>query len=171
MAIPLDLFRYVPTPGMIMEFGVGEGHSTKILANITDRQIYAFDSFKGLPEDWRPSDPKGSFACDPPILPSNVELVIGLFEDTLPPFLASHSDELVAFAHIDCDLYSSTKTVLDCLKPRLMKGSILSFDEIWGHPSCFIHEYKAFREFLSDSKFDCETICRIRPECEIFRLI
>ena len=39
----------------------------------------------------------------------------------------------VAFAHIDVDLYSSTRTVLRALAPRLTAGSVLRFDE-WVAP-------------------------------------
>ena len=38
-------------------------------------------------------------------------MVAGLFEDELPGFLA-RNEEQIAFLHVDCDLYSSTKTVL-----------------------------------------------------------
>ena len=38
--------------GLIMEFGVASGESLKYIADHTKRQVYGFDSFKGLPEAW-----------------------------------------------------------------------------------------------------------------------
>jgi hypothetical protein len=111
--------------GLACEFGVGAGHSLGIIA--AKRFCYGFDSFTGLPEDWRAGYPKGKFACDPPTIP-NTELVVGLFADTLPKWLAAHPDP-IAFVHVDCDLYSSTKTVLTHIGPRLRPGSIIVFDE------------------------------------------
>jgi predicted O-methyltransferase YrrM len=54
--------------------------------------------------------------------------VVGLFEDTLPTWLAQHPDP-ITFVHIDCDLYSSTKTVLTHIGPRVQAGTIIVFDE------------------------------------------
>ena len=76
-----------------------------------DRTVAGFDVFTGLPETWRTGFPAGEFAQEPPDIPG-ATVVAGLFEDTLPAFLAE-TDEAIAFVHVDCDLYSSTKTVLD----------------------------------------------------------
>ncbi len=58
--------------------------------------------------------------------------------------------------HIDCDLYSSTKTVLGLLKDRLRDGAILVFDEYFNYPGWEQHEYKAFLEFIDQSGFKFE---------------
>lgn len=76
-----------------------------------------------------------------------MELVVGMFEDTLPSFLEQHTDSC-AFIHIDCDLYSSTKCVLDCLGDRIQAGTILLFDEYFNYPGWELHEFKAFQEFV-----------------------
>ena len=57
--------------------------------------------------------------------------------------------------HIDCDLYSSTKTVFSYLGARLTKGSIIIFDELIGYPGFEEYELKAFYEFAlaSEKKF------------------
>ena len=54
-----------------------------------------------------------------------------------------------AFANIDCDIYSSTRTVLEALAPRLGPGSILVFDEYFAYPGWRDHEYRAFQEFAA----------------------
>ena len=84
----------------------------------------------------------------PPDLPGNIELHVGWFEDSLPRFLETH-DEPVAFMHMDCDLYSSTRTVLELMAPRMVPGTVLVFDEFFNYTFWRDHEYKAFTEFVS----------------------
>lgn len=57
--------------------------------------------------------------------------------------------------HIDCDLYSSTKTIFKYLGEKLTEGSIIVFDELIGYPGFEEHELKAFYEFAlaSEKKF------------------
>lgn len=43
--------------GVALEFGVGKGESTRIIAE--HMPVIGFDSFTGLPEDWRDGFPKG----------------------------------------------------------------------------------------------------------------
>ena len=57
----------------------------------------------------------------------------------------------VAFIHVDCDLYSSTKTILSLLAPRLVSGSVILFDEYFNYPNWEQHEFKAFQEFVAAS--------------------
>jgi len=79
---------------------------------------------------------------------SNVTLHKGWFEDTVPPFSAANKGEPVALLHIDCDLYSSTKTVFDALGGNLVAGSVILFDEYFNYPEWREHEYKAFQELV-----------------------
>lgn len=53
--------------------------------------------------------------------------------------------------HIDCDLYSSTRTILALLAPRIVAGTIILFDEYFNYPNWEQHEYKAFQEFAAAS--------------------
>ena len=133
--------------GLFLEFGVAGGSSIRKIATLNpNKKIYGFDWFHGLPERWG-TLPQGYFACDiPKNLPSNVELVVGLFDATLPQFLAEHPGD-VAFAHIDFDIYASAKCVLDNLKPRLKTGSVLAFDEIWAHSNYQEHEARLSQSF------------------------
>ena len=72
----------------------------------------------------------------------NVELV-QVVSETLPAV----SDQIkhVAFARIDCDLYSSSKDVFAFLSGRLVDGAIIYFDD-WTHQAD-TGETKAFFEF------------------------
>jgi len=90
---------------------------------------------------------------------NNVELVVGLFQDTLDDFLKEH-EEPVAYLHLDADLYSSTKFVLDKLKKRIVSGTVISFDEIRNYPEYRDHEIKAWLEFSSKTKISYEWITR-----------
>src|SRR4051794_19998826 len=47
--------------GMIVEFGVFEGATINFIADRTREQVFGFDCFEGLPEDWRPGFPRGTF--------------------------------------------------------------------------------------------------------------
>ena len=154
-----DFLAKALVDGWVLEFGVAGGDTLREIAGLNKaRIVYGFDSFEGLPEEWRPGFPKGEFACSiPQDLPHNAELVIGLFEKTLPEWLALHPGP-VAFVHIDCDLYSSTKCVLGHLAPRFISGTVLAFDEIVNYPEYEKHEAKAFAEFLNDTGFRYECL-------------
>ena len=52
----------------------------------------------------------------------------------------------VSFVHVDCDLYSSTKTVLDLLAPGIGPGTILVFDDWAGYDGAAAHEERAWGE-------------------------
>ncbi len=140
----------VTLDGLFLEFGVAAGTSINfVAARVPTQTIYGFDSFDGLPEDWTPGAPKGRFAQEalPPVA-SNVELVVGLFDATIPPFLAAHPGP-IAFLHVDCDLYSSSRTIFDLCGERIVKGTVIEFDEYFGYPNWREHEYKAFQEFVA----------------------
>lgn len=140
-----------PTGGMALEFGVYTGSTLKIISAARDAsQVYGFDSFEGLPSDWRAGYPAGAFTVDGLPDVAGAELVVGWFDDTVPGFLAEH-DGVVDFLHVDGDLYSSAKTVLDLVGPRLRPGSIIVFDEFFNFPDWQQHEYKAWLEYVEQT--------------------
>lgn len=134
--------------GQVLEFGVGGGESLRRLAALVDHAV-GFDSFEGLPEDWRWGWGKGSFAqSELPALPSNVSLEIGVFDESLPRYRAKAGSGPARFIHVDCDLYSSARTVFDTLGDWVTGGTIILFDEYWNYPGWKEHEHKAFQEFI-----------------------
>ncbi|KQS81063.1 hypothetical protein ASG25_06060 [Rhizobium sp. Leaf384] len=145
--------------GLSLEFGVFSGRSiNRTAAARPSDTIYGFDSFEGLPESWRDGYDKSAFARDDlPAVADNVELVVGWFDRTLPSFLDSHPGP-VSFLHVDCDLYSSTQTVLTQLRERLVPGTIILFDEYFNYPGWEMHEFKAFREFVESTGLQYEYI-------------
>jgi hypothetical protein len=134
--------------GLVLEFGVATGRTINHIASLRRGPVYGFDSFEGLPEDWRGDHMKGKFAAAPPSVRSNVQLVQGWFDDTLPGFLADHPGP-VTLLHVDCDLYSSTKFIFDTLRDRIGPGCVIVFDEYWNYPGWKEDEAKAFEEFTS----------------------
>lgn len=135
--------------GVAVEFGTGTGSSTRLIASHMDH-VYSFDSFLGLPEDWG-GFLKGSFAQPPPDVP-NATLVIGWFADTLPTFDFAGLD--IGLCSIDCDLYSSTRTVLQYVGPHLKAGCYVVFDEYVGHTE----EPRAWREYVLESGIEFEAV-------------
>jgi hypothetical protein len=143
----------VQIEGHYLEFGVFTGGTIRFIApRIGGRIIHGFDSFEGLPEAWsgfslgrRAFDVGGRL----PRVPANVRLHRGWFDDTLPQWVTANPGP-VAFIHIDCDLYSSTQTILTSLADRCAPGTIILFDEYFNYPNWEVHEYKAFQEFVTN---------------------
>lgn len=146
-------------PGLVLEFGVAAGHSVNFIAKQLgpEQKVYGFDSFEGLPEAWTSSYRKGHFAQGLPEVPDNVELVVGWFDKSLPAFLAEHHGD-VSYLHVDCDLYSSTRTIFSLLVDRIKPGTIIVFDEYFNYPTWRDHEHKAFMEFVQEHKVKFEYI-------------
>jgi hypothetical protein len=141
----------VTLDGLFLEFGVADGISINYIAEKAhDRVIHGFDSFEGLPEDWFDGVGQGIFdrRGEPPKVRDNVRLHRGTFDVTLPAFVASGDRQPVAFMHVDCDLYSSTREVFSQLSDRIVSGTIIVFDEYFNFPGWRNQEYKAFQEFL-----------------------
>lgn len=149
-------FSKAELDGLILEFGVRNGVSTNILARLTDQDIHGFDSFEGLPEQWE-GMPVGALSTfnELPDVPGHVHLHAGWFEDTLSGFVAEHPGP-IKFMNIDCDIYSSTKTIFDNFEDRIIPGTVIIFDEYISNPAWRDHEYKAFQEFIKKTGLDYE---------------
>ncbi len=148
-------------PGAFVESGVWMGGSimaaarTLVERGVTDRDLYLFDTFEGLPEPGEHdkiagADQSGAevyaqlqaAAGDTPYLEAPVDKVRanvaltgypmdrvhtiqGMVEDTIP----SSAPEKVAFLRLDTDFYSSTKVEMETLFPRLSPAGILIVDD------------------------------------------
>jgi hypothetical protein len=151
-----DLFRFSlgqanVRDGLHAEFGVYKGDSINRLARLKPHQVFhGFDSFEGLPESWTLGARTGSFSLGGrlPAVRDNVVLVKGFFEQTLGKFVADCGKTAMAFMHVDCDLYSATKTVLGVFAPLLVDGTVIVFDEYFNYPGWQQGEFKAFTEFI-----------------------
>ena len=158
--------------GDYLEFGVFEGDSFVAAFHLARKyqlpnmRFYAFDSFEGLPQS------TGIDATDQPGLAKGalssggverfrsiisrrgvdlrkVDLIPGFYQDSLKRKLPIKS---AAIVYIDCDLYASTKPVLEFIGDYLQDGTILIFDDWFlfkGRPDR--GEQRAFREWLAAS--------------------
>jgi hypothetical protein len=153
--------------GLYLEFGVWKGGAINFIASQTDNIIFGFDSFEGLPERWRGNFAKGHFAVEKlPSVRKNVILKKGWFADTLPKFLQEESD-FCSFIHMDCNLYSSTKTVFDLLQSRIVKDTIIVFDEFFNYPGWQNGEFKAFMEYTEQNDINYEYLGYDRRRQEV----
>jgi hypothetical protein len=144
----------IEVAGLCCEFGVFQGETINFIASLVPGEVHGFDSFQGLPEDWWAGHEKGKFAL--PTLPQvlgNVRLHPGWFESSIPPFLKEHPDP-VGLLHLDADLYSSTRTVLQAMGDRIVVGTVLQFDEFFNYPGWQQGEYKAFTELCSTRRLE-----------------
>lgn len=140
----------VEIPGLYCEFGVYRAETLNYLASLVRAEVHGFDSFEGLPEDWKQGHEKGTFAlAELPSVRPNVRLHRGWFEDTIPDFRKRLTDP-VAFVHVDADLHSSTRTILYLLGNAIEVGTVIVFDEFFNYPGWSEGEYRAFMEFCRE---------------------
>lgn len=157
-----QLDRGLLAHGQILEFGVATGRTLNQFAHwLPHKTVYGFDGFDGLPEDWTWRMRKGFFARDrlPRVLP-NCKLIVGWFNETLPGFV-ERNPEPVALLHVDCDLYSSTVTVLDCLQQQIVPGTVIVFDEYMNYPGWQQDEFRAWQEHVIKHNITYEYIGRV----------
>ena len=145
--------------GLVLEFGVRFGTTIRQIAALVEQDVHGFDSFQGLPEAWNDL-PEGSYTTQGviPSVPENVILHEGWFEETLPVFLETHQ-EPVRFMNIDCDIYSSTRTVLEHFAHQIVIGTVIAFDEYIANESWRQDEFKAFQEAVLKYGWDYEYLC------------
>jgi hypothetical protein len=162
--------NHTDVSGHFLEFGVFQGGTIRYIAMRRPKvDVHGFDSFEGLPEAWSGfSMDKGAFARSGklPRVPKNVTLHKGWFDATLPGWLKANSGQ-VAFLHVDCDLYSSTKTIFEGLSSRIIVGTVIVFDEYFGYPNWKNHEYKAFQEFVAEHQVTYEYLVYARTQVAV----
>jgi hypothetical protein len=139
-----------------LEFGVFTGKTINIISKKC-KQVYGFDSFEGLPEDWDGVCKKTHFkVLNLPQVNNNVTLIKGWFNDKLDLFLNKNPNINIDLIHIDCDLYSSTKQVFNILLKhnKIKKGLILIFDELINYNKFYEGEIKALYEIVKNNNIN-----------------
>jgi len=155
--------RYLISPHFdhVLEFGVAAGKSMKIIKEELDKKekkynIFGFDSFEGLQEDWITPDgnillKKGTFSTKgvTPNIP-DVVWFEGWFEDTIPDYLKIAQP--IALLHIDCDQYKPAREILYGLKDFIVENTIIAIDDwFYGNNSKYNDTtQKAFNEWITD---------------------
>lgn len=162
-----------PAYDHVLEFGVWKGTTiTQLRGSLPDTfKLYGFDSFEGLPEDWVGTVcEKGFFTADG-VVPTveGVEFFKGWFTDTVPQY--KKIAKPIALLHVDCDLYSSTVTVLHELREFIMPGTVIVFDE-WYYNQTDTeenrqHEQKAFYEWVKQFNINYEILDEVESERRI----
>ena len=152
-------------PGDFIEAGVWRGGTTIFMRgvlkaySITDRNVWAADSFKGLPKpsgDEYKKDVedhlwtyrqlkvplkkvKDNFSKYG-LLDDQVKFLVGWFKDTLP----QAPIKKLALVRLDGDMYESTINALQALYPKLSKGGYVIVDD-YCLPQCrkAVHDFRA----------------------------
>ena len=141
---------------IVLEFGVYKGESINYFAKkLPHAQIFGFDSFEGLQEDWLGTrSQKGAYNAFGivPKAEKNVTFYKGWFEDTVPGFLKQLGGQQIDILHIDSDTYTPAIFVLKAFLDNLSKDTIIIFDEYYGYNNWRNHEFKAWQEFISIGK-------------------
>jgi O-methyltransferase len=134
-------------PGHIIEFGVYQGESAKALMTLFPGSlIHLCDTFCGMPEELvlpMDGDRRNEFGNTSvekvqkqldkvKINGTRYELYPGIF----PGSVARMSDDVqFKLAHIDVDLYLSTKAAIEWVWPRMVHGGLV-VDDDYAYKSC-----------------------------------
>jgi O-methyltransferase len=144
-------------PGDFIETGIWRGGAVILMRavlkayGVTDRTVFAADSFEGLPKPDAESYPadKGDrhWTCDElavsqeqvsanlaryGLLDDQVHFLKGWFKDTLP----NAPIERLAVARLDGDMYESTMSAIEALYPKLQPGGFLIVDDYGAVEGC-----------------------------------
>lgn len=146
--------------GDVVEIGVHQGDSARVICeSLREAAVYLYDTFSGMPEDMITSGVdthrKTDFA-DTSVRAvqnrlrgiDNATFVSGVF-----PQSGKVGPACIKFAHIDVDLYRSTKEALEWCWPRMVSGGVILNDD-YLCSSC-PGAKKAVDEFVTDHSASC----------------
>lgn len=163
----VNYLRIAELPYNYYEFGCHSARTFSAAANafkylkIDQFELYAFDSFEGLPDTIKEEDgyfEGGTFSTSiseflylvkkqTGIILKPENCIKGYYENTLTKDLQSKMQR-AGIVHIDVDLYSSTVEVLEFVKPLMVCGTVLLFDDWYCfNPGESKGEKRAFEEF------------------------
>jgi hypothetical protein len=187
--------EYIKTFGDIYEFGVYGGATLQCILeqleqnDIKYNRVFAFDSFCGLPVECEYSGHhfmEGNYNAKKLFNNEDTEqikqhilkkthfipiLIEGFFKNVLTSeLITTYSIKPASFIHIDCDLYSSTKTVLEWIFSNKLYqiGTIIRYDD-W-FPNVVSGEEKAHNEICEKYNIKNKSIYRI-SEANVIEII
>lgn len=146
-----------------LEFGVYSGESISQWVHLNEHpesRFFGFDTFTGLPDNWKYDLQKGAFTTNgntPRIDDPRVKFIIGLFQETLVQFLNDFKRRGRLVIHLDADLYTSTLFVLTSISNILSEGDIIMFDE-FAYP---LGEFRAYIDYTSSYRINLEPIAKV----------
>jgi O-methyltransferase len=134
-----DVFGMIPPPS---EHDGPDVHERYAKITAGEAKGVGGDTYYGYRDDLYDEVTESFSRLGVPVEERNVELVRGLFEDTI------QLDEPVAFAHLDGDWYESTMTCLERIAPRLVPGGRIVLDDYYAWSGCrtAVDEYFADRD-------------------------
>lgn len=129
--------------GHIIEYGAYRGGSAIFMAYVAEKlypgmKVFALDSFEGMPNTDKDVDAHnaGDFA-DVDFIKlqdrvaklklNNLLLVKGFFEDTNDSVMTQAG--MISLAHIDCDIKPAVKYCYEGVKPFMVDGGYIVFDD------------------------------------------
>lgn len=146
--------------GDIAEVGVFEGATAQIIREESDKPLYLFDTFCGLPNQLHESDPAYYTVGHCAAPKKHVEKImkdekdVYITEGVFPETSGIIKDKKFALVHLDVDIYTATKLGLEFFLPRMNKGGVI-----------LVHDYPAHRgvkkavdEFLIGKELKVELI-------------
>lgn len=128
-------------PGSIAEIGVYKGGTARLLCEYTQKHVYLFDTFTGLPQVDKSVDlhNTGDFSDTSALHVSevlepytNYSMYKGIFPKQNSEIVKDLGFSLV---HLDVDIYDSVKQCLEFFTPRMTKGGIIVLDD-YNAPTC-----------------------------------
>lgn len=129
-----EISRRLHLEGDVAECGVYQGHNTYYYASLLKgkgKKLFAFDSFKGFPENNEDIDQSKFKDTNLDLVKKmlsnfdNVQIIPGFFENTLKQV----SKNRFCCVILDCDLYSSYKECLNFFYDKITPGGSIIFDE------------------------------------------
>jgi len=137
-----------------LEFGVFEGATIDFWCKLNQNpksRFYGFDTFTGLPEDWKNiigHRPISTWDCQgnlPKIDDKRVQFYKGLFQNTIDQFIQDYHPQDNIIIHNDSDLYSSSLYLLTRLHDIIKKNTIIIFDEF----NNVMDEFRALEDYCT----------------------
>jgi O-methyltransferase len=104
--------------------------------NFMNRSFLGFDSFEGFPQEVHPEYTSKNFKSNYSKVKrledkyDCCKIIKGYFSDSLKEINQKETNS-IAFAFIDCDIYDSSKDIINFLENRLSNGSFLMIDDYY----------------------------------------
>jgi len=157
--------------GDILEFGTFNGYTARTLAELmhqyrSTKHLHLYDSWEGFPamegvdstcpevtqhDTWHQGDCRPMMERAPEIIKAVLSLILPEHVHTHKGFYKPDMElpQKAAVVHVDCDLYESTKIVLNAVVPALQQGSVIMFDDWNNNFASYVYgERKAFLDIF-----------------------
>jgi len=143
--------------GIWVNFGMKDCEIINQISKYTDKNVFSLDDFEnqvGKKEGDLNIYTFQKFKQEiEPFLNKNIKMFPGNFYETIPQFKNLHlnlNDDSISFLNIHSNSYQSTKVILYSLVHKIKNNCILVFNEFMNYSDYFLHECKAFYEFVQE---------------------